>query len=153
MTGPDPDRLRYAQIAGAAARHAQAWLTAEQEAAAVAELKHAAAGRADLLAECAGIALGFGEGGQDAARYRQIAELCIAAGAHRSLIGRWIAIGRQRAAAAEAMPHAGPGRASNPPVPPHPAGQRPLRENAGVGPVDLAGSAVTATGAPAIGGQ
>jgi len=80
MTGPDPDRLRYAQIAGAAARHAQAWLTAEQEAAAVAELAQAAAGRADLLAECAGTALGFGEGGQDAARYRQIAELCIAAG-------------------------------------------------------------------------
>jgi hypothetical protein len=108
MTGPDPDRLQYAQIAGAAARHAQAWLTAEQEAAAVAELRQAAAGRADLLAECAGTALGFGEGSQDAARYRQIAELCIAAGADRSLIGRWIAIGRQRAAAAEAMPHAGP---------------------------------------------
>ena len=42
MTGADPDRLRYAQIAGAAARHAQAWLTAEQEAAAVAELAQAA---------------------------------------------------------------------------------------------------------------
>jgi hypothetical protein len=108
MTGPDPDRLRYAQIAGAAARHAQAWLTAEQEAAAVAELTEAAAGRADLLAECAGTALGFGEGGQDAARYRQIAELCIAAGADRSLIEHWIAIGRQRAAAAAATPHAGP---------------------------------------------
>jgi hypothetical protein len=76
MTGPDPDRLRYAQIAGAAARHARAWLTADEEAAAVAELKQTAAGRADLLAECAGTALGFGEGGQDAARYRQIAELC-----------------------------------------------------------------------------
>ncbi len=116
MTSPDPDRLRYAQIAGAAARHAQTWLTAEQEAAAVAEqeaaavaeLAQAAAGRADLLAECAGTALGFGEGGQDAARYRQIAELCIAAGADRSLIGRWIAVGRERAAAARARPHAGP---------------------------------------------
>jgi hypothetical protein len=108
MTSPDPDRLRYAQIAGAAARHAQAWLTAEQEAAGVAELAQAAAGRADLLAECAGTAVGFGEGGQDAARYRQIAELCIAAGADRSLIGRWIAVGRERAAAARARPHAGP---------------------------------------------
>ena len=108
MTSLDPDRLRYAHIAGAAARHAQAWLTAEQEAAAVAELAQAAAGRADLLAECAGTALGFGEGGQDAARYRQIAELCIAAGADRSLIGRWIAVGRERAAAARARPHAGP---------------------------------------------
>jgi hypothetical protein len=108
MTGADPDRLRYAQIAGAAARHAQAWLTAEQEAAAVAELTDAAAGRTDLLAECAGTALGFGEGGQDAARYRQMAELCIAAGADRSLIGRWIAVGRERAAAARARPHGGP---------------------------------------------
>ena len=107
MTGPDPVRLQYAQIAGAAARHAQAWLTAEQEAAAVAELKQAAAGRADLLAECAGTALGFGEGGQDAARYRQIAELCIAAGADRSLIERWIAVGRELAAAAAPMLHAG----------------------------------------------
>ena len=71
MTSPDPDRLRYAQIAGAAARHAQAWLTAEQEAAAV-------------------------------------AELCIAAGADPSLIERWIAVGRARAAAARARPHAGP---------------------------------------------
>ena len=108
MTSPDSDRLRYAQIAGAAARHAQAWLTAEQEAAAVAELARAAAGRTDLLAECAGTALGFGEGGQDVARYRQIAELCIAAGADPSLIGRWIAVGRERAAAARARPHAGP---------------------------------------------
>src|SRR5215467_7028674 len=58
MTGPDPDRVRYAQIAGAAARHAQAWLTARQETAAVAELAQAAAGRADLLAECAGTAPG-----------------------------------------------------------------------------------------------
>jgi hypothetical protein len=33
--------------------------------------------------------------------------LCIAAGADRSLIERWIAVGRQRAAAA-ARPHAGP---------------------------------------------
>jgi len=108
MAGPDPDRLRYAQIAGAAARHARAWLTPDEEAAAVTELKQAAAGRADLLAECAGTALGFGEGGQDAARYRQIAELCIAAGADRTLIERWTAVGRQRAAVARAMPHAGP---------------------------------------------
>ena len=107
MTSPDPDRLRYAQIAGAAARHAQAWLTAEQEAAAVTELAQAAAGRADLLAECAGTALGFGEGGPDAARYRQIAELCIAAGADQALIERWIDVGRERAAAVAAIPYTG----------------------------------------------
>ena len=32
----------------------------------------------------------------------------IAAGADPSLIGRWIAVGRERAAAARARPHAGP---------------------------------------------
>ena len=91
MTSPDPDRLRYAHIAGAVARHALGWrLTADEEAVAVAELTEAAAGQADLLAERAGTALGFGEGRPDAARYRQIAELCVAAGADPALIERWI---------------------------------------------------------------
>jgi len=108
MNSPDPDRLRYAQIAGAAARHAQGWrLTADEEARAIAELTEAAAGRADLLAERAGTALGFGEGRPDAARYRQIAELCIAAGADQALIERWIKVGRERAAAAAAIPYTG----------------------------------------------
>jgi hypothetical protein len=108
MNSPDPDRLRYAQIAGAAARHAQGWrLTADEEAAAITELAEAAAGRADLLAERAGTALGFGEGRPDAARYQQIAELCIAAGADQALIERWIKIGRERAAAVAAIPYTG----------------------------------------------
>jgi hypothetical protein len=108
MTSPDPDRLRYAQIAGAVARHALGWrLTSGEEAVAVAELTEAAAGRADLLAERAGTALGFGEGRPDAARYRQIAELCIAAGADPALIERWIKVGRERAATAAAIPYTG----------------------------------------------
>lgn len=108
MTGPDPDRLRYAQIAGAVARHALGWqLTAEEEAVAVAELTEAAAGRSDLLAERAGTALGFGGGRPDAARYRQIAELCIAAGADQALIEGWINVGRERAAAVTAIPYTG----------------------------------------------
>src|SRR5690348_8414040 len=108
MNSPDPDRLRYAQIAGAAARHAQGWrLTADEEVRAIAELTEAAAGRADLLAERAGTALGFGEGRPDAARYQQIAELCIAAGADQALIERWINIGRERAAAVAAIPYTG----------------------------------------------
>jgi hypothetical protein len=108
MSRPGPDRIIAAQIAGAAARHAQGWqLTAAEEAAAVAELAAAAAGRADLLAEHAGTALGFGEGRPDAARYRQIADLCIAAGADEALIGQWIRVGQQRAAAAAAVPHTG----------------------------------------------
>ena len=108
MTSPDPDRLLYAQIAGAAARHAAGrQLTAGEEAAAIAELAQAADGRADLLAEHAGIALGFGESGLEAARSRQIAELCIAAGADETLIEQWIKVGRQRAAVAAATPYAG----------------------------------------------
>ncbi len=108
MISPDPDRLRYAQIAGAVARHALGWrLTADEETVAVAELTEAAAGRADLLAERAGTALGFGEGRPDAARYRQIAELCIAAGADPALIEPWIRVGRERAAAAAAIPYTG----------------------------------------------
>jgi len=108
MTSPDPDRLRYARIAGAVARHALGWrLTAEEEAVAVAELAEAAAGRTDLLAERAGTALGFGEGRPDAARYRQVAELCIAAGADPALIERWIKVGRERAATAAAIPYTG----------------------------------------------
>lgn len=70
------------QVAGAASRHALGWrLTAEEEAAAIAEVAQAAAGRGDLLAEQAGLAVGFARrGGLRAARYRQIAELCMAAG-------------------------------------------------------------------------
>ena len=109
MSSPDPDRLRYAQIAGAAARHAQGWrLTADEETAAITELTEAAGGRADLLAERAGTAIGFGEGRPDVARYQQIAELCIAAGADQALIERWIKVGRERAAAVAAIPYTGP---------------------------------------------
>jgi len=82
-------------------------LTADEEATAIAELTEAAGGRADLLAERAGTALGFGEGRPDGARYRQIAELCIAAGADQALIERWIKVGRERAAAAAAIPYTG----------------------------------------------
>ena len=60
-------------------------LTAEEEATAVAELTHVAPGWARLLAECAGLALGYGEHQIDAARYRQIAELCVAAGVDETL--------------------------------------------------------------------
>jgi hypothetical protein len=80
-------------------------LTAEEAATAAAGLKHAAAGWAALLAECAGLVLGYGENQFGAGRYRQIAELCIAAGVDETLIEAWIEVGRQRAATATALTH------------------------------------------------
>jgi hypothetical protein len=80
-------------------------LTAEETATAVAELKDAADGWATLLAECAGLVLGYGENRFDAVRYRQIAELCIAAGVDDTLIEAWIEVGRQRAATAASLIH------------------------------------------------
>jgi hypothetical protein len=100
-----PDRL-ITPTAGPATRPAQSWrLTAEEEATAAAELKRAAPGWVDLLAECAGLALGYGEHQLDAARYRQIAGLCIAAGVDETLIEAWIEVGRQRTATAATLTH------------------------------------------------
>jgi hypothetical protein len=94
------DRLLVTPIITPTAPSAPSWrLTAEEEATAVAELKQAAAGWAALLAECAGLALGYGEHQLDAARYRQIAELCVAAGVDQTLVEAWIEVGRQRASA------------------------------------------------------
>jgi hypothetical protein len=99
MEDPDLDRAIATQIFAVAARHAHGQqLTAREEAVAIADLRQAAAGRADLLGEHAGVALGFGESRPDAARYRQVAELCLAAGADQALMECWIKIARQRAA-------------------------------------------------------
>jgi hypothetical protein len=111
MDSSDSGHISYAQIAAAATRYLQGCrFTGEEEAAAVAELAEAAAGRADLLAERAGTALGFSQGGLEPARNRQIAELCIAAGADQALMGRWIAVGRDLAARAAIMPCCRAGR-------------------------------------------
>jgi hypothetical protein len=85
----------YGRIAAIAAKHASAWrLGGQEKAPAIAELAEASAGRADLLAKCAGLALGYGERQPEAAHYQRMAELCIAAGADKTLIQRWIDIGR-----------------------------------------------------------
>lgn len=61
-------------------------------------------GRADLLAEEAGLAIGWHEHDRDAPVCLQIAQLCIKAGAHTALISRWIEEGRRRADAARQPP-------------------------------------------------
>jgi hypothetical protein len=61
---PQADRILVAQLTGEARHHAK-WrqLTADEEAAAVTELRELAGGRADLLAEVAGVLEGAREGG------------------------------------------------------------------------------------------
>ena len=103
----DPDRILVAQLGGTARRHSR-WhaLTAGEEAAAVAELREVAGGRADLLAEVAGVEVGFAEE-WDEPRAAQAADLCRRAGADEKLIPRWIEVGRERRANANMPPFSG----------------------------------------------
>ena len=81
------DEVRLAIITGTAVNHAR-WrpLTADEEAAAVAELASVADGRANLLAQAAGLALGFHAGSLDQPRQRQATRLLVKAGADMALI-------------------------------------------------------------------
>jgi hypothetical protein len=95
--------VEVARIAGIAGRHARRRaLTTAQEDAAVAELLEVAAGRGDLLAQYAGLAVGCHEGDPDESRYLLAAQMCINAGADTSLIPQWIEEGRRRARTAHA---------------------------------------------------
>jgi hypothetical protein len=95
-----------AEITGEARHHAK-WrpLTEEEEAAALAEIRALAGGRADLLAEVAGIFEGTSEGELDEPLARHAAQLCRLAGADETLILRWTDEGRRRAANARKPPH------------------------------------------------
>jgi hypothetical protein len=108
----DNDRLLVARISGIAMRHAR-WRepTESESAAAVAELREVAGDRPDLLAEEAGIQLGFHEGGLDEPRAKAAAALLIAAGADEDLIPTWIEEGRRRAEVRRHPPFSQPGRA------------------------------------------
>ena len=105
---PQPDRLLVAEIYGEA-RHRARWrdLSSEEETAAVAELRQLADGRADLLAEVAGILEGAREGEPDEPLARQAAGLCRKAGADPEVIPAWIEEGRRRAANARQPPFSG----------------------------------------------
>jgi hypothetical protein len=108
---PDHDRLLVARISGIAMHHARWHEPTESEtAAAVAKLREAAGDRPDLLAEEAGILLGFYEGGLNEPRARAAAGFCIAAGADVDRVARWTEEGRRRAEAAEPPPFSRPGR-------------------------------------------
>jgi hypothetical protein len=76
----------------------------------VAELRELAAGRADLLAEVAGIMEGASEGEMDEPLMRQAAQLCHDARADEALIPAWIEEGRRRRANALRPPFSVPRR-------------------------------------------
>ena len=100
--------MLVAELTGEARHHAR-WrpVTEAEEAAAVAGLRALAAGRADLLAEVAGIFEGTSEGQLDEPLARCAADLCRKAGADEALIPRWAEEGRRRAANARRRPHGG----------------------------------------------
>jgi hypothetical protein len=94
---PDPDGIIKAQLAGTAGRYVgRKPLDVE---AAVTELREIAHGRGDLLAERAGITLGFytRENRDEWQRKALEAALCIAAGADLTRLTAWIAVGQERA--------------------------------------------------------
>jgi hypothetical protein len=94
---PQADRLLIAEIWGEARRRAR-WrdLSDDEETAAVTALRELAGGRADLLAEVAGVLEGTSEGELDEPITRQAAGLCRKAGADPDAIPAWIAEGRRR---------------------------------------------------------
>jgi hypothetical protein len=102
----DRDQLTVARLTGTAQRHApwreptgQAWgePTEQDRAAAVAELREIAGRRRDLLAQVAGLLIGFYAGTAEEPRARAAAGYCRVAGADQDLIPRWIAEGKLRA--------------------------------------------------------
>jgi hypothetical protein len=105
---PEADHILVAQLTGEA-RHRARWrdLTSSEEAAAVAELRTLAGGRADLLAEVAGIFEGASEGRLDEPLARCAAGLCRKAGADPEAIPAWVEEGRRRAARARQPPFSG----------------------------------------------
>jgi hypothetical protein len=106
--GPGPDRILVAELTGTA-RHYSGWreLAQDEQDAALTELRELAGGRADLLAEVAGIFEGASEGELDEPLARQAAQLCRLACADEALMPRWIEEGRRRAAVSRIRPHSG----------------------------------------------
>jgi hypothetical protein len=107
MTLPKRDQTLLAEISGVARRLARGrTLTGAERQEAAATLSEVARGRADLLAECARLALGAPGGSPDEARRLQVAQLCIDAGADLTLIPQWTG-GDRRPGAAVPVSRAG----------------------------------------------
>jgi hypothetical protein len=103
------DRAVVARLTGTAWRHASGRApTRAETAAAVRELREITGGRADLLAEVAGLLIGYYRRTGEEPKARAAAYYCMAAGAELDLIPRWIEVGCSRAAAARQIPPAVP---------------------------------------------
>ena len=101
MASSKRDRALLAEITGVARRLAGGRpVTGAEQQEAAATLSQVARGRADLLAESAGLAIGAHEGDRDEARYLRAAQLCIDAGADLSLIPQRAEAGHRPAGAA-----------------------------------------------------
>ena len=101
----EDDLVTVARLTGAARRHAPRGAASwEETAAAVAELREIAGRRGDLLAEAAGLLIGYYQGTPEEVKAGTAARYCRAAGADPSLIPRWIAEGQRRAAYAREVP-------------------------------------------------
>jgi hypothetical protein len=112
MPRPDPDRILVARLEGVALHHARYEpLPSAQESEAVAQIAELAGGRADLLAECAGVLIGFYDGDDLAGgRARNAARYLVLAGADETLVDGWVLIGRERRAKAGQAPFSQPKR-------------------------------------------
>jgi hypothetical protein len=105
----DTDQLIVARLAGAAWRNAPGREPSGPETGvAVRELREIAGDRGDLLAEVAGLLLGYYRQTAEEARARAAAYYCIAAGVDHELIPRWVQVGCSRAAEARLIPPAVP---------------------------------------------
>lgn len=113
---PEADELTVARLTAAAQRHASGRQpTGAETAAAVAELHGIAGARDDLLAEVAGLLMGYYRCTAEQPKAEAAAHYCIAGGADLDLIPQWIEVGRRRAAAARRATGAGhDGCADNP---------------------------------------
>jgi hypothetical protein len=99
------DQLQSTRIAGVCSRYGASGQI-DDLATAVAELQEVVGDRLDLLAEHAGLCLGWAEAVAPitASRFRTEADLCIVAGADPEKIKQWIPVGRERAEAAMQTP-------------------------------------------------
>jgi hypothetical protein len=100
MASSKRDKALLAEITGVARRLARGQLSRAEQQEAAAALSQVAQGRADLLAEAAGLAIASQQGGRDEARHLRAAQLCIDAGADLSLIPQRAEAGHRPAGAA-----------------------------------------------------